>query len=42
LFLRSENLAFRFEPVVQVEAVNPAALLVQLIGASANALLDVG
>ena len=41
LFLRSENLAFRLEPVVQSKSVNPAALQVQSVGASADAFLDV-
>jgi hypothetical protein len=38
LLPHSENLTFSLEPVVQGEAVNLAALLVQLVGTSADAL----
>jgi hypothetical protein len=41
-FLRSQYLCFRLKPVIQGEAINVAALLVQLIGAVADAILDVG
>jgi len=42
LLLRSQYLCFRLKPVIQGEAINGAALLVQLIGAVADAILDVG
>src|SRR5271166_1536891 len=42
VLLRFQYLCFRLEPVIQGEAINGAALLVQLIGAVADAILDVG
>jgi len=41
LLLRSQYLCLGSEPVAQAKSVNPAALLVQLVGALTNAIFDV-